>query len=349
MRILRVVPGEPVPAGIGSDEVAVLARTTQVSGERWLKGRRLTTEEVDRLVREATGRHPLTLLVLEPGDLHEDDAAIRLAAAVAGSGVASRGPAESRLDLVAQHDGVLRVRVAPLDRVDRLDAIEVFTRLDGQVVSAGDVVASIKVAPHVVAEALVDEAERIIGAGGLVRVLPYQHWTVGVVVKEAIHAPEQARFEGSVRQRVEGLGSVVGPIRYVADDVDAVGEALTRMTGGPDAVQLVLTAGSGSTDPLDAFFVAIEQLGGRVVRRGVPAHPGSMLWMARIRATTILGLPTCGAYSRATAVDLLIPWLLAGAPPTRTTVARLGHGGILSRDQRFRFPAYANELDAPEG
>ena len=31
------------------------------------------------------------------------------------------------------------------------------------------------------------------------------------------------------------------------------------------------------------FFVAIEALGGRVVRRGVPAHPGSMLWLARDR------------------------------------------------------------------
>jgi hypothetical protein len=51
----------------------------------------------------------------------------------------------------------------------------------------------------------------------------------------------------------------------------------------------------------------------------------------------------------ATAADLLLPWLLAGAPPTRTTVARLGHGGLLLRDQRFRFPAYARGLAAPEG
>ncbi|MET0772888.1 MAG: molybdopterin-binding protein [Candidatus Limnocylindrales bacterium] len=349
MRIVRVVPGEAVPPGIGNDDVAVLARTTDVGGERWLKGRRLTADEVTRLVRDATDAHPVTLLVLDPGDLHEDDAAVRLARAVAGSGVAPRGPSESRLDLVAEHDGVLRVRVPVLERVDRLDAIEVFTRLDGQVVAAGDVVASIKLAPHVVPEALIERAESAIGPRGLVRVVPYRRWTVGVVVKEAIHAPEQRRFEGSVRQRVEGLGSVVGPIHYVADDAAAVGEALAGMTRGPGAVQLVLTAGSGSTDPLDAFFVAIERLGGRMVRRGVPAHPGSMLWLARLSATTILGLPTCGAYSRATAVDLLVPWLLAGDPPTRATVARLGHGGILSRDQRFRFPAYASELDAPEG
>ena len=74
-----------------------------------------------------------------------------------------------------------------------------------------------------------------------------------------------------------------------------------------------------------------------------------MLWLARIRRAAVLGLPTCGAYSKATAADLLLPRLLTGEPPTPRTVARLGHGGILTRDMRFRFPAYARELDAPDG
>ena len=52
----------------------------------------------------------------------------------------------------------------------------------------------------------------------------------------------------------------------------------------------------------------------------------------------MIGLPSCGAYSKATAVDLLLPRLLAGEPASMRTVARLGHGGILTRDQRFRFP-----------
>lgn len=349
MRIVRVVPGGTVPPELGPDDVAVLARTTKVGAERWDKGRRLALPDVARLTREARDPHPVTLLVLEPGDLHEDDAALRLAGAVAGGGVEVRGPAESRVDLMAAHDGVLRVRVGALERVDRLDALEVFTRLDGQVVSAGDIVASIKVAPNVVPGGLITAAERLTGERGLVRVLPYRRWVVGVVVKEALHAPAQARFETAMRQRIEGLGSVLGPIRYVADDIDAVADGLLGVTSGRPAARLVLTAGSASTDPLDAFFVAIERLGGSIVRRGVPAHPGSMLWMGRLGGATILGLPTCGAYSRATAADLIIPWLLAGAPATRATIARLGHGGILSRDQRFRFPAYASELEAPEG
>ncbi len=86
-----------------------------------------------------------------------------------------------------------------------------------------------------------------------------------------------------------------------------------------------------------------------MVRHGVPAHPGSMLWLARVGRAAVVGLPSCGAYSRATAADLLLPLLVAGYPPTAATVARLGHGGHPRPHQRFRFPAYARELDAPEG
>jgi len=63
----------------------------------------------------------------------------------------------------------------------------------------------------------------------------------------------------------------------------------------------------------------------------------------------VLGLPTCGAYSKATAADLVLPRLLSGERPGPRLVSSLGHGGILTRDQRFRFPRYARELDAPDG
>jgi hypothetical protein len=30
-------------------------------------------------------------------------------------------------------------------------------------------------------------------------------------------------------------------------------------------------------------------------------------------------------------------------------VSHLGHGGVLTREMRFRFPPYSRELDAPDG
>ena len=347
MQVQRVTPGRRVPARlVGS----ILARDLVVSGTRWSKGRRLTADDLAALAAAEPG-DPVSVLVPEPGELHEDDAALRLAAAVAGPGLVQRGPSQSRLDLLAEAAGVLNVRVVELERINRIDPLEVFTAFDGQVVDAGDLVASVKVAPHLVDAATVDAGARIAGFGShpLVWVAPFIPGRVGAVVKESVRATARARFEASVHAKIEGLGSTIESIEYVEDDAEAVEAALAGFVRRPDPLDLVLTAGAASTDPLDACFVAIAALGGRIVRRGVPAHPGSMLWLARIGGTAILGLPTCGAYSKATAADLLIPRLLSGEKPSEATVAKLGHGGILTRSQRFRFPAYARELDDPDG
>ncbi len=293
----------------------------------------------------------VTLLVPEPGDVHENEAAVRLAAASAGRGVNLRGPVESRVDFVAAHDGVLRVDIVALERIDRIDPIALFSAYDGQVVDAGAVVASVKVGPHLVSEAVIERAEAVARTRSrpLVDVRPFYRRRVAALVREALGPGARARFEASVRTRVERLGSNLAEISYVPDDVGEIGARLSQLAAGSPGADIILTAGAGSTDPADPVFVALEQLKGRVVSHGVPAHPGSMLWLARLHRTTIIGLPTCGAYSKATAVDLLLPWLLAGDPPTRATVARLGHGGLLTRDMRFRMPAYARELEAPEG
>ncbi|HSL76841.1 MAG TPA: molybdopterin-binding protein [Candidatus Limnocylindrales bacterium] len=347
MRVERVTPGRRAPARLAG---SILTRDLTVGGRRWSKGRRLTDEDLLALAAEDVGP-AVTVLVPSGNELHEDEAALRLAKAIAGPGLDARGPNQSRLDLVASVDGVVHVRIVELERINRLDPLEVFTVFDGQVVEKGDLVASVKVAPHLVDAGVIDSGARIAGFGSqpIVEIAPFAPRRVGVVVKESVRATAKERFEASVRAKIEGLGSQILDIVYVEDDADAVETAVGRFTRGAETADLILTAGSASTDPEDAFFVAIDALGGRVVRHGVPSHPGSMLWLARVGGTSILGLPTCGAYSKATAADLLLPRLLAGEPASEATVAKLGHGGILTRDQRFRFPRYARELDAPEG
>jgi hypothetical protein len=352
VRVARLEIGRQASADLRD---SILTRDLVVDGARWVKGRRLDTADLVALARARPGSDGLpagvTVLLLDPDDLHEDEAARRLAAAVAGPGLVMRGPAQSRIDLLAESAGVANVRIPELERLNRIDPLEVFTIFDGQVVEPGDLVASVKVAPHVVDATTVEASARLAGFGSrpLVWVATFVPSRVGVVVKESLRATARARFESSVHAKIEGLGSTIESIEYVKDDADAVEAAMAALVRRPDPVELILTAGAASTDPLDACFVAIAALGGRIVRRGVPAHPGSMLWLARIGRTAILGLPTCGAYSMATAADLLMPRLLSGEDASERTVAKLGHGGILNRSQRFRFPAYARELDAPDG
>ena len=365
MKIISIVPGVALPAPASSLAGAVVVRQLVVGGVKWSKGRRL--DEADFRALEdgdvtvpgrasgSAGATPemVTILLPDPDDVHEDAAAARLAAAVAGPGLVVQGPSESRFDLVAAYAGEVRVRVAVLERLNAVDGMAVFSVLDGQLVAAGTLVASVKTGPHIVGAASLMRAEAIAAGGGparpVVEVRPYLPRRVAAVVKETLSDSARARFEGTLRSRVAGLGSTLVEITYVADEAAAVAAAFRRLVRGPARVDLLLTAGAVSTDPSDAIFVGFAAIGGRVVSHGVPAHPGSMLWLGRARTTTFLGLPTCGTYSKATAADLLLPWLVAGEAPDRRTVARLAHGGILTREMRFRFPPYARSLDAAEG
>jgi len=361
VRLDRITPGRRPPDCL---EGAVLTRDLSVAGARWAKGRRLSVADL-ALVADLPAGGPVTVLCPDPGDVHEDEAGLRLATAVAGGhpGLMLRGPVQSRVDLVAAAAGVVDIRAGALGRINRLDPLEVFTVFDGQVVAPGDLVASVKIGPHLVAEDVLASGEAIARRGGpLVRVRPFRPARIAVLVKEHVTGQARARFEASVRAKAGGLGAELTAIDYVPDEGPAVTEALAaairsvsaarpgRQARGGEAVPgIVLTAGGASTDPADPYFVAVAALGGRVVRHGVPAHPGSMLWLARVGRTAVVGLPSCGAFSKATAADLLLPRLVAGEPASAATVARLGHGGILTRSQRFRFPAYARDLDAPDG
>ena len=231
------------------------------------------------------------------------------------------------MDLLAATPGVVHVRIAELERLNRIDPLEVFTR-----VRRPD-----RRARRPRRERQGRAARRRGGdrgrrrprspASAAGRSSGSRRSSPGRVGGRRQGVPPRAtareRFEASVRAKVEGLGSTIVAIAYVADDDEAVEAAAgPRSRTGREPGRRDPDRGRPSTDPSDPFFVAIEALGGRVVRHGVPAHPGSMLWLARIGRTAILGLPTCGAYSKATAADLLLPRLLTGEPATRRTVAR---------------------------
>lgn len=336
---------------------AVLLAPVRLPAETIRKGTRIDTHTGLMLVQAArTGAlaQPVRAGWPDPGDLHEDEAATRLAEAAAGQGLASQPPRQSRLDLVARWDGVLHVRTDSLRRLNAIDALEVFTLFHGQAVEAGQLVASVKVAPHLVSGSLVDRGARIAREDHpLVDVRPYQCLDVGAIAAEAISGKALARFESGARMKVEALGSrFVGTTVLGAPDAEQAeqeAEAALRSLALDRALPLLLVGGVSSGDPLSPFYAALAALGGGVIRHGVPAHPGSMIWLAELGPTRLLGLPQCGMLALATAADLILPRLLTGERLTAESLAELAHGGVLGRDMRFRFPPYARDLEAPEG
>ncbi len=222
MRLARIVPGEPLERALAG---AVLTRDLLVGDERWSKGRRLSIDDLDSLARKpvrargpwAAGRggdqSPLlvSVLVPDPTDIHEDEAALRLAAAIAGASVTIRGPSESRVDLIASHAGELRIDVHGLELLDRIDPVAVFTGLDGQILSEGQIAASVKVGPHLVPVQAIERAEAVLRRRRrpLVEVRPFARRRVAALVRETLGfgGPGALRVEHPDANRVPGLGS----------------------------------------------------------------------------------------------------------------------------------------------
>ncbi|HZS33567.1 MAG TPA: hypothetical protein VFC42_09330 [Methylomirabilota bacterium] len=330
-----------VPAAVGAERLVgwVLCHDVRDAEGRVLghKGALLDAATADRLAAAvATEVH---LLEMEAGDLHEVPAGERLGRAAAGAEVALRAAGGGQWSLLAGRRGILAVTVPALAAVNALEGISVYTLYDGQVVDAGEVVARAKVTPLVIPDGVVREAEALSRrAGGLVAVRGFRPLGVSAVAPAGLAPGGRARFEAVLREKLDWLGAPLVTLAYATPDAAALAAAVAD--GIAAGARIVVAAGANALDPLDPVFVAIERLGGRFVRKGVPAHPGSLLWVALVGGVPVLGMPGCGMFSQATLFDLLLPRLLAGEAVDATALAAYGHGGLLGRDMAFRFPPY---------
>jgi hypothetical protein len=304
---------------------------------RYRKGRILRADDLPSIVDLPWDE--LHLVRMDAGDVHEDEAGERLARAAAGPGVSVGEASAGHWPLRAEWRGIADVATAPLGRVNAVEGLCVYTLFSGHVVDAGEIVARAKITPFVMRGAAVGEAESLAYAvGGLVSVRPFVPMRIAAVVQEALAAQGLERFERALCEKVRWFGSDLLPLRVAEPDADAIGDAIEEQLA-LDA-QLVVVAGSKAMDELDPTFRALDQLGARRERHGVPAHPGSLFWLARLGETAIVGMPTCGLFSQATVFDLVLPRILAGDRVDARALAELGHGGLLTRDVAYRFPPY---------
>jgi len=301
------------------------------------KGARLTATTAKVLLE--TPWEEIHLLVVEPSDLHEEEAGKRLAAAVVGDGVEVKGYTGGQWTLVATRRGLLKVSREALADVNAMEGVSVFTLFEAQPVEPGETIGKCKVTPLVIPSETLRAVEKIArDAQGLVTVSGFRPATIGAVAQERLDARQRARFEAALTQKIEWFGGRLLPIHYAGGSARVVADALTALRR--DGAEVLIVAGASALDPLDPVFGGLTLLGARMERHGAPAHPGSLLWLAIWDGKAVLGMPTCGMFSQATTFDLALPRILAGERVDNRTLAELGHGGLLSRDVAYRFPPY---------
>lgn len=279
------------------------------------------------------------LAELDEDDVHEDEAARRLGAAIAGPGTRVEGPVQSQVRVVAERRGLLRVDREAVDGLNQLPAVGVFTLVDGQAVEASEEVAGAKVTPVAVPGLTVREAERLAAESRpVLRVEPYRPLRTLMVVTERLKPKARTLFAQAVTRKLGWYGAELLAVREVARSGEAVRAAYegAREVGA----ELILFAGASSIDPLDAAYAELHAAGGELLRQGAPAHPGSMLWLGRLDRAVVLGVASCAGFGKNTSLDLVLPFVFAYGEAGALDFARLGYGGLIEEGAGRRFPPY---------
>ncbi|HSC43766.1 MAG TPA: molybdopterin-binding protein [Candidatus Binatia bacterium] len=295
-------------------------------GPAFRRGHIVRQEDISKLLD--VGKRNLYVMELERDELHEEEAARRLANAAAGENLKLTDPSEGRINLVAKISGLLKVDSDLLFRFNSLGDLMLATLPADRYVKEGTVVAGTRTIPVIVNEELVRRAEALCREKAIVTVLPMPAKRVHLVVtgSEVFTGRIKDGFGPVVTKKVNELGSALESVKLAPDDADVIAEDIKEAKqAGAD---VILVSGGMSVDPDDKTPEGIRKSGAVVETHGFPVLPGSMFLMAYLGDTPVMGLSGCVLHDPFTAFDVLLPRLLAGEKITRAEIMAMGHGGL---------------------
>jgi molybdenum cofactor synthesis domain-containing protein len=313
-------------------------RPGEYKGPAFQKGHIIQEADICHLQR--LGKRHVYAINVQPGFLHENEAALRLARAFCGPGVSWQGkPREGKLNLIATKDGLLKVDSASVTQINMLGEVMCATRHTNTVVTCGEAVAAVRAIPLIIWSQVIKKAERLAGKHqGLVRVKPLKKAQVGIVItgNEVFTGLIKDRFEPVLRKKLAGFACTTIGVTLAPDDRNVIAYEIRRfLEAGAD---LILTTGGMSVDPDDVTRMAIRQAGANKFVYGASVIPGAMFMVAYIKNIPVLGVPACGIYHEVTILDLVLPRILAGERLTRKDIAALGHGGLCLNCHQCHYP-----------
>ena len=231
------------PTPLDEARGAILAHTLRLPGRVIKKGTALSEADLDAM-RTANLREVIAA-TLQAGDVPEDEAAERLAQAMMAPLLAKSRAATGRVNLLADAPGLLVLDVAAIGRLNALDeSITIATLPNHTLVSAREMLATIKIIPFAVPGPVLAVAEAMLRSGGpSLRIMPLKPLKVGLVVSE-LPGLKQSAMEGAAEvtgARVEALQGSMLPVERVRHETPAIADALARLRRA--GAELLLIAG----------------------------------------------------------------------------------------------------------
>lgn len=308
---------------------AILAHSHKVQGGTLKKGRALSKDDIAKLLD--AGLAEIVAARLAPDDIGEDEAARRVAAAIAGPNVRIAAPFTGRANIFSEHDGLAVIDADTINRLNLIDeSLTIATLPPYERVRKGQMLATVKVITFALPETVVARAEDIAGNGGQISAAPFQKKTAGLIMTRLAGAKPSvlAKRRQVTEDRLASMDNSLAESIEVEHDTTAVRDAIRSFADkGYDPI-LVFSA-SAIVDRGDIIPSAIEAAGGEIVHLGMPVDPGNLLLAGRLGDRDVIGLPSCAGSPKLNGFDWVLERRYAGIPVTSKDIASMGVGGLL--------------------
>ncbi len=307
-------------------------------GRAFRKGHIIRQEDVAHLRR--LGKDHIYVLKLTENEIHENEAAVLMAKALAGPGTEySQEIVEGKVVLRAAIDGLLKINREALLEFNMLGEVMCATLQTNTQVKKGEEIAASRLIPLVAERQLVNQAVTIAEMSSpIVQVLPLRQVRAGLVItgNEVYYGRIEDKFEQVLRDKLTLLGSEVTSVGFAPDDIHRIAAEIHKCIA--DGAEIVVTSGGMSVDPDDVTRMGIKEAGAEDIAYGSPVLPGAMFLVGRIGHIPVVGLPACGMFHKITVFDLVLPRILAGETLGRRELADMGHGGLCRNCTHCQFP-----------
>lgn len=293
---------------------------------RFKKGHLLSSKDIQALIKADIQR--IIVAQLDGNDVHEAEAAKRIGASIATSGIRVEPPFTGRVNLFVRESGVMVADESKVNALNRLHPAITFATLPNfSVVEKGRMVATVKIIPFAAPQNAVSKAEAL---GAMVRLHPFIPKRVVLVstMLETLKSSTMDKTNRVLKQRLKtGKATLIREIR-VAHSCHAVEVGLREaIEEKPDLV--VLFGASATVDADDVAPLGLVQAGGQLKHFGMPVDPGNLLFLGDLNGVSVVGAPGCARSLAQNGFDWVLHRLLANIPISSDDIMGLGVGGLL--------------------
>ena len=309
----------------------------EFKGMLFKKGHVIREEDIPKLLD--IGKEHIYVWKPKKGQLHENDAAIRVKDLVLGQGCyISEEIKEGKIDFFANTQGIVKINKDLLLKLNLLGEIIVSTIHNNTPVKKGEKIGATRVIPLIIDEKKILEAEKIIKEKIIsVEEIKPKKAVLITTGNEVYKGRIKDAFLPVMKEKLEYYGSEIVKQIILPDNKEMITENILKVIE-EDKVDMIICTGGMSVDPDDVTPSAIKDCNGEIVTYGAPVLPGAMFLLAYYKNIPILGVPSCAMYSKRTIFDLVLPRILADEKLSFEDIARFGNGGMCLNCEICSFP-----------